>query len=111
VRRELPRPAQDFTLFYQGVLSQQQLKENSIVKIYYDPQVDALYLELRTLLAGTATARDLAENVTANYAPDGQLAGLEILDVSTIAEEEELHKMVLEISPIVQQREKSSRVS
>jgi len=76
------------------------------VKIYYDPQVDALYLELRTLSAGTAIARDLAENVTANYTSDGQLAGLEILDVSTIAAEEELHKMVLEVSPIVQHVDK-----
>ena len=50
------------------------------MKLYYDSQVDALYLELRTLQPGTATARDLTENVTANYAPDGQLAGIEILE-------------------------------
>ncbi|MEK8021147.1 MAG: DUF2283 domain-containing protein [Candidatus Parabeggiatoa sp.] len=50
------------------------------MKLYYDSQVDALYLELRTLQPGTATALDLTENVTANYAPDGQLAGIEILE-------------------------------
>ncbi|RKZ87446.1 MAG: DUF2283 domain-containing protein [Candidatus Parabeggiatoa sp. nov. 1] len=58
------------------------------MKRYYDSQVDALYLELRTLQPGTATARDLTENVTANYAPDGKIAGIEILEVSSIADED-----------------------
>jgi uncharacterized protein YuzE len=70
------------------------------MKLYYDSKVDALYLELRTLQPGTATAKDLTENVTANYAPDGQLAGIEILEVSSIADEDQLHKMVLEVSPV-----------
>jgi uncharacterized protein YuzE len=74
------------------------------MKLYYDSQVDALYLELRTLQPGTATARDLTENVTANYAPDGQLAGIEILEVSSIADYdkqafEDKLQMAIEVVP------------
>jgi len=74
------------------------------MKLYYDSQVDALYLELRTLQSGTATARDLTENVTANYAPDGQLAGIEILEVSSIADYdkrafEDKLQMAIEVVP------------
>jgi len=74
------------------------------MKLYYDSQVDALYLELRTLQPGTAMARDLTENVTANYAPDGQLAGIEILEVSSIADYdkrlfEDKLQMAIEVVP------------
>jgi len=74
------------------------------MKLYYDSQVDALYLELRTLQPGTAMARDLTENVTANYAPDGQLAGIEILEISSIADYDKLlfenkRQMAIEVVP------------
>jgi len=74
------------------------------MKLYYDSQVDALYLELRTLQPGTAMARDLTENVTANYAPDGQLAGIEILEISSIADYdkrlfEDKLQMAIEVVP------------
>jgi uncharacterized protein YuzE len=54
------------------------------MKITYDPQVDALYIELRQLEPGRAEARRLTDEIIANYGPDGQLAGLEILDASHI---------------------------
>ncbi len=54
------------------------------MKIYYDAEVDALYIELRSLAAGTAENRELSEDITANYGPDGKLAGLEILDASSV---------------------------
>ncbi len=68
------------------------------MKVYYDSQVDALYIELRPLAPGTAEARPLSEDVTANYGSDGKLAGLEILDASLLLGEE-LKCLVFEISP------------
>jgi uncharacterized protein YuzE len=48
--------------------------------IRYDAEVDALYLEFRPLAPGTAECRELTPDITADYGPDGKLAGLEILD-------------------------------
>jgi uncharacterized protein YuzE len=44
------------------------------MKIYYDADVDALYLEFHPLVDGTAEARPLSDELIANYAPDGKLA-------------------------------------
>lgn len=68
------------------------------MKVYYDTQVDALYIELRSLEPGTAENREISEDVIANYAPDGKLAGLEILNASYILKGES-DKIVLEIAP------------
>ncbi|HEX7593148.1 MAG TPA: DUF2283 domain-containing protein [Anaerolineae bacterium] len=54
------------------------------MKISYDAEVDALYIEFRLLVPGTADNRQLTDEVIANYGPDGKLAGLEILDASQV---------------------------
>ncbi len=54
------------------------------MKISYDAQVDALYIEFHTLEAGTAQNKQLTDEVIADYGPDGKLAGLEILDASAL---------------------------
>jgi uncharacterized protein YuzE len=72
------------------------------MKIHYDAEVDALYIEFRPLAPGTAENRPLSEEVTANYGPDGRLAGLEILDASVVLGED-LKKLVFEVSPALRQ--------
>ncbi|MBS1251311.1 MAG: hypothetical protein MAG451_00343 [Anaerolineales bacterium] len=57
------------------------------MKVSYDTQVDALYIEFHKLDPGTAEARQLTDDIIANYDPDGKLAGLEILDVSETLQE------------------------
>lgn len=57
------------------------------MRISYDAQVDALYIEFHELEAGTAEARPLTDNIIADYGPDGKLAGLEILDASETLQE------------------------
>jgi uncharacterized protein YuzE len=69
------------------------------MKIQYDVEVDALYIEFRPLEPGTAENRDLSEDVIANYGPDGKLAGLEILNASAVLGEK-LKKVIVEVSPI-----------
>ncbi|MDY6807150.1 MAG: DUF2283 domain-containing protein [Cyanobacteriota bacterium] len=54
------------------------------MKIHYDTEVDALYIELLTLEPGTAESRELTEEIIADYSPDGKLAGLEIVDASVV---------------------------
>jgi uncharacterized protein YuzE len=69
------------------------------MKVQYDSRVDALYIELRHLDPGTAEARDLTSEITADYGPDGKLAGIEILDASKLLNQDELHRLILEVSP------------
>ena len=68
------------------------------MKIYYDAEVDALYLEFRQLEPGTAEARPLSDDIVADYGPDGLLAGLEILDASQVLGQTE-GRIVFEIAP------------
>lgn len=69
------------------------------MKIRYDAEVDALYIELRPLVAGTAECRELAPDITADFGPDGKLAGLEILDASSIFGDD-VHRVVVELAPL-----------
>jgi uncharacterized protein YuzE len=67
------------------------------MKIMYDAEVDALYIEFKPLQPGSAENRELSEDVTANYSPDGKLAGLEILNASAVLDEK-LQKIVVEVT-------------
>jgi len=51
------------------------------MKIAYDPQVDALYIRFLDEPVQVTTQR-LSEDVAVNYAPDGRIVGIEVLDVS-----------------------------
>ncbi|MBC7232864.1 MAG: DUF2283 domain-containing protein [Chloroflexi bacterium] len=51
------------------------------MKITYDPQVDALYIRFIDEPVQVTTQR-LSEDVAINYAPDGRIVGIEILDAS-----------------------------
>lgn len=78
------------------------------MKIDYDAEVDALYIEFHPLADGTAQARPLADGLVADYGPDGKLAGLEILDASLVLGQAG-KKLVFEISsvPVIADAEKS----
>ena len=69
------------------------------MKIRYDADVDALYIELRPIEPGTAECRELAPDVTADFGPDGKLSGLEILDASSLVGHD-VHKVVVELAPL-----------
>lgn len=68
------------------------------MRIYYDADVDALYLEFRPLEPGAAEARPLSDDIIADYGPDGVLAGLEIISASKVLGRAE-ERIVLEITP------------
>jgi uncharacterized protein YuzE len=51
------------------------------MKISYDSQVDAVYIRLFKAPMQVTTQR-LSEDVAVNYAPDGRIVGIEILDAS-----------------------------
>ena len=73
------------------------------MRITYDSEADALYIELRSLAPGTAECRELSDELTADYGPDGRLAGIEILDASVVLGSE-LQRLVLEVSPVLTAR-------
>lgn len=58
------------------------------MKIEYDPEVNALYIQFRPAAPGGVESRALSDDVTADYGPDGRLVGLEILDASVVLGEE-----------------------
>lgn len=51
------------------------------MKITYDPQVDAAYIRFKKGRFQVTTQR-LTEDVAVNFAPDGSIVGIEILDAS-----------------------------
>jgi uncharacterized protein YuzE len=69
------------------------------MKIYYDAEVDALYVEFKPLKPGTAENRELSEEIIANYGPDGKIAGFEVLNASIVVGDV-LRKVVIEVTPV-----------
>lgn len=51
------------------------------MRITYDSQADALYIRFLDEPAQVTTQR-LSEDVAVNYAPDGRIVGIEVLDAS-----------------------------
>lgn len=68
------------------------------MRIFYDAEVDALYIEFYTVAPGTAETRPLNDDVIANYGPGDKLVGLEILDASLVLGHPE-QRLILEIAP------------
>ena len=64
------------------------------MKITYDPEVDALYIQF---LETTVTTEQLAEGIAADYDQEGRLAGIEILDaLKRFGNRDILRRVVLE---------------
>ncbi|MGO9273689.1 MAG: DUF2283 domain-containing protein [Terriglobia bacterium] len=62
--------------------------------ISYDSEVDALYIRF---LETTVTSEHVAEGIAMDYAPDGRMAGIEILDArKRFGEAEVFRRVVLE---------------
>jgi len=68
------------------------------MKITYDAEVDALYIQLRQLEPGQAENRDLGDGIVADFAPDGRIAGIEILDASIILGADK-EQVIVELAP------------
>ena len=56
-------------------------------------------MKMRALEPGTAECRELSPDITADYGPDGKLAGLEILDASELIGSD-VRKVVVELAPV-----------
>lgn len=72
------------------------------MRITYDPQVDALYIRFIDEPVEVITHR-LSEDVAINYAPDGRIVGIEILDASEYvfpAQERKIAVQNLEVVPV-----------
>jgi len=63
------------------------------VKITYDAEVDALYIQF---LETTVTTEHLAEGIAADYDAEGRLAGIEILDAKRFGGPQTLRQVILE---------------
>jgi uncharacterized protein YuzE len=69
-----------------------------MMKITYDPEVDALYIELRPAGPEGVETRETSEGIYLDFGPDGKLVGIEILDASALSGAD-LGRVVLELRP------------
>lgn len=69
------------------------------MRISYDAEVDALYIQLRE--GSPATSVDLEEGVTADLDADGHVLGLEVLDARERLGDEGLTSIAVERLPFV----------
>jgi uncharacterized protein YuzE len=65
-----------------------------VVTISYDSEVDALYIRF---IETTVTSEHVAEGIAVDYAADGRMAGIEILDArKRFGDAEVFRRVVLE---------------
>ncbi len=69
------------------------------MRITYDPEADALYIELRQAMP--TDSRDIEEGVTADLDPDGHVIGIEVLHVRERLGHDALTSVVLEQLPLI----------
>jgi uncharacterized protein YuzE len=69
------------------------------MKISYDPEVDALYIQFRPIEPGRVENRDLDEGITADFGPDGLLSGIEVLEASKLIDLQK-DNFIVELTPI-----------
>ncbi len=77
------------------------------MRITYDPEGDALYIELRR--ATPADSLDLEDGVTADLDAQGHVIGLEVLDVRERLGRDALASVVLEQLPLTIQEATPTR--
>ena len=65
------------------------------MKITYDPEVDAVYIQFRE--AEPARAVDVSEGVTVDLDAEGNLVGIEVLDASERMGQEGLDSLSFEL--------------
>lgn len=64
------------------------------MRITYDSEVDALYIHF---IETTVTTEHVADGIAVDYAADGRIAGIEILDAKKrLADPEVFRRIVLE---------------
>ena len=54
------------------------------MRIEYDAQADAVYIQFREAAPGSVQNRQLTDEIIVDYGPDGRIVGIEILDASEI---------------------------
>ncbi|MEW6235392.1 MAG: DUF2283 domain-containing protein [Candidatus Omnitrophota bacterium] len=69
------------------------------MKISYDLEVDALYIQFRPIEPGQAKNRDLEKNIAADFGPDGLLSGIEVLEASRLIDPLN-ENFIVELAPI-----------
>jgi uncharacterized protein YuzE len=62
------------------------------MKITYDAEVDALYIRF---IEATVTTQHVAEGIALDYAADGRIAGIEILDARKRFDDPEVFRRVI----------------
>ncbi len=62
------------------------------MKITYDPEVDALYIQFRDT---TVTTKHVDEDLSVDYDADGVVAGIELLNAKRLLKDESIFRAVV----------------
>mgnify|MGYP005835644247 CR=1 FL=1 len=73
------------------------------MRITYDAEVDALYVELRAAGPEGVETREASEGIHLDFGADGRLVGIEVLDASTLSGTD-LERVILELGPPLKHR-------
>ena len=68
------------------------------MKITYDADVDAMYIELRSAGEEGVETQEAAAGIHLDFGADGKLVGIEILDASALSGAD-LERVILELRP------------
>lgn len=71
------------------------------MKVTYDKEADAIYIQLCPIAPGTARNRQVTEDMVVDYLPDGKLAGIEVLNASALLKEDPA-RVIAEVVPSFQ---------
>lgn len=92
------RESTDWLVVISAVFKRRRPRGWEPVKIEYDPEADALYIQIRQ--ARPADNLDIEEGVTVDVDEQGHIVGVEILDASTRLSAADLSSITIEKLPL-----------
>jgi uncharacterized protein YuzE len=72
------------------------------MQVTYDPRGDAVYVSLRRELASVAQTKRVDEDIALDFAEDGTLVGIEVLNASERLRLDEISDLTMLTEEIVQ---------
>jgi len=84
---------------YESALYVMEGSDEEMMKISYDPEIDALYIRLVEGKQECRTVR-LNEEIALNIGPDEMLVGIEVLDAKEVLGQGRLPEVTLENIPL-----------
>ena len=70
------------------------------MKVSYDAEVDALYIQFREVRDGSVETREISDGVSVDFGADGKLVGIEVLEAGAMLGDS-AHQVIMELVPTI----------